>query len=513
MRFLPPQAAGGAGRLVPRRRPDRRPVAQRVVRAGRAGGAGLRHAGGRGRGRRAGHRRRRRRVRRARRRSRPAATRPRAAGLLRDPAALSRLSRGAVAHARDVRLGQRPRPAARGLPEAVHERDGRGSRATVGRDSVSASDAGAGAADEVLARSLVEPDLEHERADRGRVRGDAARRAQAQDHVSLIVGEHACGRGVRRAPARREPRGGLPLAAERNARLYGVAFAIDQLGDVYLTGRLPLYAGHAGRARPAAGRRADVRPTSRSTRCWRSASGSIRGVGLAGRGASRPATSQAFAHLGRRRPPHEPTRAQTTHYCVITARLGDHPLRTVSGPGLVDVRGHATASVAWAAVTLGRELGEPALDRLGPRGRMPDGRRRRETRPHAAQQHRAAPWPYTRCRRQSAPPSRRAAEREAERRPGSGRASRPATGRRPRPVRWRRPMHLADRPDARPSRRTPATVDAQRRRAEAERRRRRCSTASTVRRRTRCSQRVSGTVTEHDEQSVEGDHRRRTAPG
>ncbi|NUT32958.1 MAG: YbjN domain-containing protein [Hamadaea sp.] len=28
----------------------------------------------------------------------------------------------------------------------------------------------------------------------------------------------------------------------RNARLYGVAFSIDQAGDIYLTGRLPLHA-------------------------------------------------------------------------------------------------------------------------------------------------------------------------------------------------------------------------------------------------------------------------------
>jgi len=32
----------------------------------------------------------------------------------------------------------------------------------------------------------------------------------------------------------------------RNARLYGVAFSIDQAGDVYLTGRLPLHAVTTG---------------------------------------------------------------------------------------------------------------------------------------------------------------------------------------------------------------------------------------------------------------------------
>ena len=76
VRFGPPVAAARARRLVPRRRPRRRPVAQRVVRAGRPRGAGLRHAG-RGRpGRRAADGGGRRRVGRARRRARPAASGP-----------------------------------------------------------------------------------------------------------------------------------------------------------------------------------------------------------------------------------------------------------------------------------------------------------------------------------------------------------------------------------------------------------------------------------------------------
>ena len=44
VRFEPPVAAAGARRLVPRRDVVRRPVVQRVLRAGRARGAGLRHA-------------------------------------------------------------------------------------------------------------------------------------------------------------------------------------------------------------------------------------------------------------------------------------------------------------------------------------------------------------------------------------------------------------------------------------------------------------------------------------
>ena len=78
VRFVPPVPQARAARLVPRRRRHRRPVVQRVVRAGRGRVAGLRHAGRRGRRRRPAHRRRRRRVRRARRRARPAGVRRRA---------------------------------------------------------------------------------------------------------------------------------------------------------------------------------------------------------------------------------------------------------------------------------------------------------------------------------------------------------------------------------------------------------------------------------------------------
>ena len=45
---------------------------------------------------------------------------------------------------------------------------------------------------------------------------------------------------------------------ERNPRLYGVSYAIDQLGDIYLAGRLPLSRRH-----PA------TRSTGCSARSWR----------------------------------------------------------------------------------------------------------------------------------------------------------------------------------------------------------------------------------------------------
>ena len=60
---------------------------------------------------------------------------------------------------------------------------------------------------------------------------------------NLIVGEHALRveAFVMRAPdERREELWAWLL--QHNARMYGVAFAIDAAGDVYLTGRLPLHA-------------------------------------------------------------------------------------------------------------------------------------------------------------------------------------------------------------------------------------------------------------------------------
>ena len=45
---------------------------------------------------------------------------------------------------------------------------------------------------------------------------------------------------------------------ERNGRLYGVHFAVDRTGDVYLTGRASAGGDHRRRDRPAARLRAHV---------------------------------------------------------------------------------------------------------------------------------------------------------------------------------------------------------------------------------------------------------------
>ncbi|MFD5536984.1 YbjN domain-containing protein [Streptomyces sp. NPDC127079] len=59
--------------------------------------------------------------------------------------------------------------------------------------------------------------------------------------VSLLVGRHSLSLNafVIRHPDENEPAVHRWLL-ERNLRLYGVSYAVDRLGDVYLTGRLPL---------------------------------------------------------------------------------------------------------------------------------------------------------------------------------------------------------------------------------------------------------------------------------
>ncbi|MDG9718679.1 YbjN domain-containing protein [Streptomyces sp. DH24] len=61
--------------------------------------------------------------------------------------------------------------------------------------------------------------------------------------VSLVVGRHSLSLNafVIRHPDENEAAVHRWLL-ERNLKLYGVSYAVDQLGDIYLTGRLPLAA-------------------------------------------------------------------------------------------------------------------------------------------------------------------------------------------------------------------------------------------------------------------------------
>ena len=60
---------------------------------------------------------------------------------------------------------------------------------------------------------------------------------------SLVVGAHSVSVNafVARAPDENHE-AVYRWLLERNVRMYGVAFAVDHLGDIYLTGRMPLHA-------------------------------------------------------------------------------------------------------------------------------------------------------------------------------------------------------------------------------------------------------------------------------
>lgn len=60
---------------------------------------------------------------------------------------------------------------------------------------------------------------------------------------SLVVGEHSV--SVNAFVARRPDENAEAVyrwMLERNVRIYGVSFALDRLGDIYLVGRIPLHA-------------------------------------------------------------------------------------------------------------------------------------------------------------------------------------------------------------------------------------------------------------------------------
>ena len=67
-----------------------------------------------------------------------------------------------------------------------------------------------------------------------------------QTHCALIVGDHALSINafVIRKPDENEDRV-HHWCMSKNASMYGLAFAINQLGDIYLVGRLPLEAVNA----------------------------------------------------------------------------------------------------------------------------------------------------------------------------------------------------------------------------------------------------------------------------
>ncbi len=95
----------------------------------------------------------------------------------------------------------------------------------------------------VIRAELAEADLEWEESAPGTFVVTMPGTRKLKTTCSLAVGAHSV--SVNAFVARHPDENHAEVhrwLLERNARMYGVAFAIDQHGDVYLIGRLPLHA-------------------------------------------------------------------------------------------------------------------------------------------------------------------------------------------------------------------------------------------------------------------------------
>ncbi len=94
---------------------------------------------------------------------------------------------------------------------------------------------------DLLRDALAVQDLEVEETSPGRFVVVLPGERKQRTTVSLVVGEHAL--TVQAFVARHVDENAEAVyrwLLEHNLRTYGVAFAVDHLGDIYLTGRLPL---------------------------------------------------------------------------------------------------------------------------------------------------------------------------------------------------------------------------------------------------------------------------------
>lgn len=100
-----------------------------------------------------------------------------------------------------------------------------------------------GAATAIIERTLDEAELEWESPESGSYVVKLPGTRKLSTTLSLRVGKHALSLTafVIRHPDENDSAVHRWLL-ERNLRLYGVSYAIDSLGDIYLTGKLPLSA-------------------------------------------------------------------------------------------------------------------------------------------------------------------------------------------------------------------------------------------------------------------------------
>lgn len=94
---------------------------------------------------------------------------------------------------------------------------------------------------DLLRDALAAHDLDVEETAPGRFVVVLPGERKQRTTVSMVVGEHAL--TVQAFVARHVDENAEAVyrwLLERNLRMYGVAFAVDHLGDIYLSGRLPL---------------------------------------------------------------------------------------------------------------------------------------------------------------------------------------------------------------------------------------------------------------------------------
>ncbi|ELP67331.1 YbjN domain-containing protein [Streptomyces turgidiscabies] len=95
----------------------------------------------------------------------------------------------------------------------------------------------------IIEQVLTEADLDWESPNPGNYVVKLPGTRKLSTTVSLLVGKHSLSLNafVIRHPDENEP-GVHRWLLERNLKLYGVSYAVDRLGDVYVTAKLPLSA-------------------------------------------------------------------------------------------------------------------------------------------------------------------------------------------------------------------------------------------------------------------------------
>lgn len=88
---------------------------------------------------------------------------------------------------------------------------------------------------------LESHDIEHERKDHNTFLITLPGEKKLQTHCALSVGDHSLSINAFIIRKPDENQGDVfEWCMQRNASMYGVAFALNELGDIYLVGRIPL---------------------------------------------------------------------------------------------------------------------------------------------------------------------------------------------------------------------------------------------------------------------------------